>query len=400
MVQLLPFVATSASVAMAVVAVGTSASAPVCTTAMDCHLGGICTPAGSCECDATWRGATCEQLNVAPGSIAYAPPNRSSWGGGPPVLSPIDNKFHLYVSEMGGHCGLDVWQSMSTIVDTVSSTASAAGPYTRVGVVVPREAHNAYYTYDPASETHLIYHIGGGDNGDQPPLWTNCTNGSTPGSGSAAGLAALKDPPLWAHVQYVHHAASLAGPWLRQNFTNPPAGGNDSDIGWGNDNPAPYIYPNGTVLMLTRRYQSPKRGVEPHDTIWLVTAPSWKGPYHFVSDKPVLMDWQGQPTRENMEDPCLWRNARGHFHALFHFGHRHAWSADGLHWSVGNISVWDTTVGSTLQKDAERPRIWIDPATGSPGLLFTACRDNTVKKGPGELDRSFTVVQPIGRAQS
>ena len=391
--------------ALVAMAVGTSASAPVCTTAMDCHLGGICTPAGRCKCDSTWLGPTCEQLNVAQGSIAYAPPNRSSWGGGPPVLSPIDNKYHLYVSEMGGHCGLNVWQSMSTVVDTVSSTASAAGPYTRVGVVIPREAHNAYYTYDPASKTHLIYHIGGGDNADQPPLWTNCTNGTTPGSRSTAGLelAAPDDPPLWAHVQYVHHAASLAGPWLRENFPNPPAGGNDSDIGWGNDNPSLYIYPNGTVLMLTRRYQPPKLGAEPHDTIWLVTAPSWKGPYRFVSDTPVLMDRAtGQPTRENMEDPCLWRNARGHFHALFHFGHRHAWSADGLHWSVGNTSVWDTTVGDTLQKDAERPRIWIDPATGSPGLLFTACRDNNDKKGggPGDLDRSFTVVQPIGLPKS
>lgn len=155
------------SILVLVVAGTAAAAAPVCTTAFDCHLGGICTPAGTCQCDPTWRGLTCGQLNVAAGSIAYAPPNRSSWGGGPPVLSPIDQKYHLYVSEMGGHCGLGVWQSMSTIVDTVSSTASAAGPYTRVGVIVPREAHNAYYTYDPASKTHLIYHIGGGDNGDQ-----------------------------------------------------------------------------------------------------------------------------------------------------------------------------------------------------------------------------------------
>ena len=387
------------------VVVGAPAAARVCTTALDCHLGGICTPAGTCDCDPSWRGPTCAQLNVGPGSIAYAPPNRSSWGGGPPVRSAVDGRYHLYVSEMGGHCGLDTWQSMSTIVDTVSSTASAAGPYTRVGVVVPRESHNAYYAYDPASKTHLIYHIGGGDTGAEPPQWTNCTNGTTPGSLALSSLGAAGPKgaePLWTHVQYVHHAVSLAGPWLRENFTSPPVGGNDSDIGWGNDNPAPFIFPNGSVLMLTRRYQSPKLGVEPHDTIWLVTAPSWKGPYRFVSDGPALMDWRGRPTRENMEDPCLWRNARGHFHALFHFGHRHAWSEDGLRWSVGNASVWDTTVathsGSTLQKDAERPRIWVDPATGAPGLLFTACRDNGDKKGKANRDRSFTVVQPIGLA--
>jgi hypothetical protein len=293
---------------------------------------------------------------------------------------------------MDGHCGLNVWQSMSTIVDTVSSTASAAGPYERVGVIIPREAHNAYYAYDPKSKMHLIYHIGSADDRN-PPEWTNCTNGSTPGS---THPLTLTRGPLWTHLQYVHYATSLAGPWLRENFTT-PTGGNRSDIRWGNDNPAPYIFPeNGTVLMLTRRYQSPKLGVEPHDTIWLVTAPSWRGPYRFVHDQPALMDWRGRPTRENMEDPCIWRNTRGHFHALFHFGHRHAWSEDGLHWSVGNTSVWDTTVGPTLQKDAERPRVWIDPSTGEPGLLFTACRDNADRKHQGGGDASFTVVQPIG----
>ena len=85
--------------------------------------------------------------------------------------------FHL----AAGRCGLNVWQTMSTIVDTVSTTASAAGPYTRVGVVIPKEAHNAYYAYDGASQTHLIYHIGNADAGDTPPIWTNCTNGTTPG---------------------------------------------------------------------------------------------------------------------------------------------------------------------------------------------------------------------------
>jgi hypothetical protein len=163
-----------------------SSSMPVCASDFDCHLGGVCTHAGTCTCDPAWRGSTCELLNVGAGAIAYQPPNRSSWGGGPPVLSPIDHKYHLYVSEMGGHCGLNVWQSMSTIVDTVSTTASAAGPFTRVGVVIPKEAHNAYYAYDRASQTHLIYHIGNADAGDKPPLWTNCTNGTTPRAAASA----------------------------------------------------------------------------------------------------------------------------------------------------------------------------------------------------------------------
>jgi hypothetical protein len=34
----------------------------------------------------------------------------------------------------------------------------------------------------------------------------------------------------------------------------------------------------------------------------------------------------------NEEDPGIWRDHRGNFHAIFH-GPGHAWSADGLKWS-------------------------------------------------------------------
>ena len=32
------------------------------------------------------------------------------------------------------------------------------------------------------------------------------------------------------------------------------------------------------------------------------------------------------------EDPGIWRDERGHFHAIFH-GPGHAWSANGVDWS-------------------------------------------------------------------
>ena len=43
----------------------------------------------------------------------------------------------------------------------------------------------------------------------------------------------------------------------------------------------------------------------------------------------------------NHEDPCIWRDHRGHFHALFHFGASHAYSADGLTWHWGSDDAWD-----------------------------------------------------------
>lgn len=59
-------------------------AAPACTNAMDCQLNGLCTN-GHCVCDAAWSGSNCGQLNVFPGTMAYNPPNRTAWGGGPPV---------------------------------------------------------------------------------------------------------------------------------------------------------------------------------------------------------------------------------------------------------------------------------------------------------------------------
>ena len=73
---------------------------------------------------------------------------------------------------------------------------------------------------------------------------------------------------------------------------------------------------------------------EPHDTIWLVRAPSWRGPYELVGDGPAFRN-----ESFNEEDPCLWRDGRGRFHALFHFTHGHAWSEDGLAWHWGRSAV-------------------------------------------------------------
>merc|ERR1712203_1342869 len=149
--------------------------------------------------------------------------------------------------------------------------------------------------------------------------------------------------------------------------------------------------------MLTRKYQNPKYG-EPHDTIWLVRAPSFKGPYEFVFDRPVF-----ENETFNEEDPDLWRDHRGNFHALFHFTRGHAWSKDGLEWHWGGgRSAWTTTVrlqNGTLWKlrDTERPRIWVNPSTRQPELFFVASAGNR-KQPAGQGDRGFTVVQRIGKS--
>ena len=54
----------------------------------------------------------------------------SSWGGGPPVKSQQDGKYHLFVSEIAGRCGMSTWDRMSTTAHAVSDAIE--GPYTKV----------------------------------------------------------------------------------------------------------------------------------------------------------------------------------------------------------------------------------------------------------------------------
>jgi hypothetical protein len=184
-------------------------------------------------------------------------------------------------------------------------------------VVVPTQAHNPYYVQDPVTKTNLIFHIGGGDNPPTPSHpFLNCTNGTTP-------MGLDSSSPIYTSQPYVHYSSSFEGPFQRLNLTLPPG---HTPVGWGYDNPAPWIFDNGTVLMLSRKYNgtAAHAHIEPHDTIWLVRADSFKGPYELVFDRPVF-----EHENFNEEDPCLWRDHRGNFHALFHFTKGHAWSADG-----------------------------------------------------------------------
>merc|ERR1712232_1457406 len=104
--------------------------------------------------------------------------------------------------------------------------------------------------------------------------------------------------------------------------------------------------------------------------IGLVRAPSFKGPYTTV----VEQLFEVNNVTKNDEDPCIWRDKRGHFHALFHYGAygAHAWSKDGISWQ-GEFDMSRPVFSPTLLMpdgsvkkihDAERPRIWVNSSSG------------------------------------
>ena len=385
-----------------------------CVTDLDCQLNGLCTTVGTCACDAAWGGEDCGDLQLAPGSVAYgclpegldagAPPrcDFTSWGGGPPVYDEATKKWVLFVSEMGGHCGLSVWQHMSTIVRAVAD--SPAGPFTRDALVVGAESHNAYYARDPVTKQHLIYHVGTGANQTQPWV-TNCSNGTTPRP--LAGTASPIGPAGATFSPEIHASASLRGPFVRVNISGVPAGIAPPR---GASNPAPYIFENGTALVLFRLYNSSvPLGTHPTSRIFVMRAPSFAGPYEVLSEIyhpagfPVFNS--SAVTHVNDEDPVLYRDARGHFHNLNHFTHGHGFSEDGLtwHWAdpkVRGRTAWTSTLrlsnGSLLVlRDSERPRVWINETTGLPELIFVSSGGQHQPTQADGVARGFTMVQRI-----
>eukprot|EP00040_Diaphanoeca_grandis_P004362 m.28339 g.28339 ORF g.28339 m.28339 type:complete len:412 (-) comp15902_c0_seq1:204-1439(-) len=377
-----------------------------CTMDNDCQLNGVC-QASSCVCDQGWTGANCGKLDLdGPAQYAYHPDDATTWGGGPPVKDPTTGKWILFVTEIADHCGLSEWQRMSTVVR--ASASSPEGPYTREALVIPPQAHNPYYVQDPITKTHLIFHIGGGDNPESSdnPFWHNCTNGTTPNNSDRdthqldrtqrPALPTETEPITYSEQPYVHSSSSLTGNFTRINFTL-PAGA--KSVSYGSDNPAPYIFENGTVLMLSRKYNGTKDAhgnyYKPHDTIWVVRAQSFKGPYELVG--PAFPN-----ETFNEEDPCLWRDHRGNFHALFHFTRGHAWSADGLDWHWGGgVAAWEVAFSDGRSiKDTERPRVWINPDSGFPELLFLASGGDSQPTQRGKGEKGFLIVQKLKTAKS
>jgi hypothetical protein len=348
-----------------------------CSTAFDCQLNGACV-SGACVCDAAWAGPQCGVLDVEQGTVAYGngaatSPLTSAWGGGPPVVD-ANGMYHLFVSEIAAHCGMNTWSRMSLAAHTVSP--SPVGPFTKLagaaGTAIGTFAHNIFYLR--AGGLHLLYHIGDGLNPPTcNPFWP-CTNGSTPGAGPG-----LQPPAPWPEgtcppsnggVQ-VHYSASLDGPWISFGPVTLGPGGPKSV-----SNPAPLVFANGTVLLMGRTKDS--TGPAPHPAaahnVFLFRAPQWNATYEFIPGTGPNGSVGVGNGIEFTEDPVLWEGRRG-FHALFHSQANvsHGWSTDLRNWGWDNKNACAACIdpGGTVIVDHERPRVVLD-ANGDVDIFFTS----------------------------
>jgi hyaluronoglucosaminidase len=233
-----------------------------CGGNMECSLNGHCTK-GTCVCYPGWTGGSCGLLALLPtppghrGSAAYPPPamrDTTAWGGRA-VYDAASKIYHGWFSEMGHHCGMDVWQRASMCRHATST--NPAGPYTPVQAeTIGVDCHNPSIIAAPNGSL-LLFHIGSGKpvgSGDQwhdirwqqssPP--PNCTNGTTPPA-----------PPKPAHILQSAWGPPVAAFWVSDGAGKPWRPGPPAPVTQfsngrsGNpfDNPAPYIFPNGSMMV-------------------------------------------------------------------------------------------------------------------------------------------------------
>jgi hypothetical protein len=233
-----------------------------------------------------------------------------------------------------------------------------------------------YYAYSAPDQIHLIYTLFDGSSPESCNPFLVCTNGSTPN----ATRGAITPPPgtNWpkptcrpTRGAYVHWSKSFDGPWsegipLDLNPVGQPADVCNGSAGGCISNPAPYIFPNGTVLLLTRGSSERAQNI----VLW--RADTWNGTYTAVRSNGVDGATNMGNGRVPKEDPTLWRGRRG-FHVLLHSGLdlTHAWSEDGLSWAWSDTVIGPPTPSNCSTCHNERPRVLLDSA-GDLSVLFVA----------------------------
>jgi len=366
----------------------------------ECSLNGYLRPTQGCLCLPAWSGPKCSSLSLLPTSrdSGYREinqqDNRSSWGGGG-WYDEKEDLWFMWVSELANGCGMATWTSNSQTVRV--SSVDPLGSYKREAVQFPVWTHESVVTRGPEGEyvAFMSYHVP-----QTRPVCTGCVGGSTnptckephvlplisnsdPTYMSWAPAGSVRDPNAWSKPVLV-----LEGhPQMDTNF-------------------AAVINTDGSLVGMWRDHQlSP--GSKGKSTIHLAHATNWKDSSTYtytVSD--VLFGDQGIDNPGGVEDPFMYVDAEGNYHALFHMLYPvhpysrggHAFSRDGRNWTWtgqaydGNATFTDGT--HTEFQNGDRPHLIFDKSGQVPIALTTAAGTNWGATGM-DHDQTFTLLRPL-----
>lgn len=382
------------------------ASANSCTSAADCSLNGDCI-SNACVCDPWWSGSPqCDVLALLPTDKNTGYHNssvKSSWGG----MSIQDDagKWHLFAAEMENSCGLSSWKTNSRIIRGVSQSNAPNGPFSFAQEIKVPFAHNPKVFRAPDG-TYLLFYIG---LWETPPAKCSPTGSTAELDNTKPWLApsSLKDYPGPNHDTCgpdplnggcglaLATAPSPTGPWTTTGIVvqNQNA---SALLDCAHTNPSPWIFPNGTIVMAINAGYCHNS----LETIGLLTAPSYRGPWTYLVTDPILHNSDGSVHR--CEDPYLWYDHRG-YHLMVHnqqggqialYAHSLEGRAWTLHNNAGNPGPYSGVVtwtdGTHNVLDVERPQFVFDPTSGKPLFLTNGALDSG--------DRSFTLFRPLKQA--
>ena len=350
-----------------------------CGSDLDCSLAGSCVN-GTCKCQSWSKGPDCAALNLAPvrsatdvRSIVEPAENWTRWGGSVVYDGDGDGMYHLFAAEMAKGCALSVWSYKSQVVHAVSN--SSTGPFRRLGVAIPFEAHNPVLSRSPTDGTWL--------------LWTcGCPFTPVHVEGCAREVPACPGGAEAIWTTTVYSSASLYGPWE----PHVDILGNITRGRLGSQNVSPVFAADGSVSIM---FKGPDNNTEAS----IATAPHWRGPYTLAHVNVFAKYYAENITNE---DCYMWVAPDGTLHALSHRmspsdrgsfvsgGHAFARTIDEWHYALTPAYTDELALtggGSYKLRRRERPQLMMG-ADGQPRYLY-----NGVMPASGN---AFTFAQELG----
>ena len=260
-----------------------------CVSDSHCSRNGVCAAAtGLCACAAGWTGPHCSALDLEPVDASEGfnrlAQSTSSWGGSA-VYAEEDGLWHLFFSKMLGNCTLAAWETNSACWH--ATAAAPEGPFGNESQVVGAFSHNCLVRR-AADKTFLLYHIG---DGAEPGI-KNCSAADSGNGGGSVGDIGFNS---------LRYSMSVWGPWTPLGFSILNGTGAASDWDSSITNLAPWPLADGSMLVGFRGKNSTSRV----ERLGMATAPSWRGPYTKLVDRPILDVKFAQNSDVTGEDPFV-----------------------------------------------------------------------------------------------
>ena len=402
-------------------------AAAACSSRADCSHNGECVT-GRCNCSAGWIGTTCHQLNFRSGSTSRglnlwsrtAPyRNTSSWGGA--VVRGDDGVYHIYAAIMANHCGLGTYKSNSYVGHATSSDPLST-PFELQDVAVDSYAHEPDAIRDPTTGEYVLlftaaYRRNGsnwstpvwGDEAASSPTGVNCSvpaaeqHGFSCVGGKCVNVSSGAQYPSYGDCLKSNKCERIAFPgryqpaclqWMCWDdptfmaFSKGPAGPWSTPVivldplPTGDTNLAGVINEDGSFVGLWR---APAPVFDPatgqlRNNEWVsalrpVRASSWRDPStYWVQPSVDLFPPGAQTTPLALEDPFVWKDGHGAYHALLSDGLFHAISTDGARWSLTpRMSPLDGMRGLPCDGLAGRPHLVFAEDGHTPIALTGRC---------------------------